>query len=103
MEQLLVLIMRCWKTRRLEAMGAMRLANFSFTGIIVGLLWWQVGQSNTLTRAADTTAMLFFMIVRSVCRNPSLHPLWFLSGKCLFRFGVGFALQCCGRTEQPCM
>ena len=64
MEQLVVLIMRCWKTRRLEAMGSMRLANFSFTGIIVGCLWWQVGQSDTLTRAADTTAMLFFMIVR---------------------------------------
>lgn len=64
MEQLVVLLIRCWKTRRLDAMGVMRLANYSITGIIVGMLWWQVGQSNTLTRASDITAMLFFMIVR---------------------------------------
>jgi hypothetical protein len=58
-----VLLVRCWKTRRLDAMGLVRLSNFAITGVIVGMLWWQVGQNDTLTHAEDTTAMLFFMIV----------------------------------------
>jgi hypothetical protein len=48
-------------------MGVTRLANFCVTGIIVGLLWFQVGQSDNLSRAIDVSAMLFFMIVRSCC------------------------------------
>ena len=64
MEQLRVLSMRAVRTRRFEALGILKFVQFVAVSLVAGLLWYQRASKNNLLAAQDTSALVFFELVR---------------------------------------
>ena len=64
LEQLQVLCTRSARTRRFDALGYLKFAQFVAVAIVAGLLWYQRAQGSSILAATDTAAACFFELVR---------------------------------------
>lgn len=58
--QFTTLFVRAIRVRRFETLSQQDLAQFLCVAAVCGMIWWQVGQTNTVYGAQNTTGLLFF-------------------------------------------
>jgi hypothetical protein len=58
--QFATLFIRSVRVRRFETLSQQDLAQFLSVAAVCGMIWWQVGQSDTVYGAQNTMGLLFF-------------------------------------------
>ena len=58
--QFTTLFVRALRVRRFESLSVQDLCQFLIVALICGMIWWQIGQTNTVYGAQQTRGLLFF-------------------------------------------
>lgn len=70
--QFSTLFVRSVRVRRFETLSQQDLAQFLSVAAVCGMIWWQVGQSDTVYGAQNTMGLLFFE--GELCAPPAAPP-----------------------------
>lgn len=90
LEQLVILTSRALRNRRFKSLSKQVILQTVGTTIVTILLWWQVGDGNTLLNATDISALLFFVLM--YCEFSQLF-------KAIYTFPTVFRLMVKERTS----